>query len=73
MASLIEDNQHAADTLGEGQSGRVERLVAIVAVGIHLHTRTKASFRDLVEIASEAIRTLKSGSDVRTLVRLLVY
>ena len=44
MASLIEDNQHAADTLGEVNLD-CERLVYCCS-GIYLHTWTKVSFRD---------------------------
>ena len=45
----------------------IERLVAIVAAGIYLHTGQKLPFEIVRNYSSEAIHALKSGSDVRTL------
>ena len=67
MASLIEDNQHAADTLGEGQSGLLKGLLLLLQREFICTLGQKLPFEIVRNYSSEAIHALKSGSDVRTL------
>ena len=67
MASLIEDNQHAADTLGEGQSGLLKGLLLLLQREFICTLGQKLPFEIVRNYAREAIHALKSGSDVRTL------
>ena len=67
MAALIEDHQHAAETLGEGRSGLLRGISLLLQREFICTLGQKIPSESIKIYARGAFNALKTGTDVRTL------